>query len=124
MKTFKTPVPAVVAKTIDLRMATAAQEFTHSRNDASLHLGAAALSISQFDALPDSAYLRAAQLVQSPKHPNNLAPLPFSAPTLWRKVKDGSFPAPVKLSAGVTAWRLGAIRSWLAAKSEQGGAEE
>jgi prophage regulatory protein len=31
--------------------------------------------------------------------------LPFSSATLWRKVKAGTFPQPVKLSAGVTAWR-------------------
>ncbi len=42
-----------------------------------------------FDALPDSAWLRESQLVRSPKNPDSaIAPLPFSAPTLWRKVKD------------------------------------
>ena len=38
--------------------------------------------------------------------------IPFSAPTLWRRVKDGSFPAPVKLSPGCTAWRLRDILEW------------
>jgi len=43
---------------------------------------------SVFDQLPDSAYIRESQLVQSPKRPNSTAPLPFSAPTLWRMVKN------------------------------------
>lgn len=30
---------------------------------------------------------------------------PFSRAHLWAKVKAGAFPAPVKLSVGVTAWR-------------------
>jgi prophage regulatory protein len=39
--------------------------------------------------------------------------LPFSNATLWRKVASGEFPAPIKVSAGVTAWRVGSIREWL-----------
>ena len=69
---------------------------------------------SVFDALPDSAYIRESQLVQSPKRPNTPAPLPFSAPTLWRKVKAGTFPKPIKLSERVTAWNVGTVRAWLA----------
>ncbi len=72
---------------------------------------------SIFDALPDSAYIREAQLVQSPKRPDTPAPLPFSAPTLWRKVKAGTFPAPVKLSERVTAWNVGSVRAWLTAQA-------
>jgi predicted DNA-binding transcriptional regulator AlpA len=73
---------------------------------------------SIFDALPDSAFIRESQLVQSPKRPKNPAPLPFSAPTLWRKVKAGTFPRPVKLSERVTAWNVGSIRDWLNAQSK------
>lgn len=46
--------------------------------------------------------------------------IPFSAPTLWRRVKDGSFPAPVKLSPGVSAWRLRDIEAWQRARSLPG----
>lgn len=70
-----------------------------------------------FDTLPDSAYIRLASLVQHPKHPDNNAPLPFSMPTLWRKVKNGTFPKPCKLSAGITAWKVGEVRQWLAAQA-------
>lgn len=70
-------------------------------------------TIPSFDALPDSAFIREAQLVQSPKHPDRPAPLPFSAPTLWRKVKNSTFPKPVKLSGRVTAWRVADVRAWM-----------
>jgi len=73
--------------------------------------------ISVFDALPNSAYVRAAQLVQSPKRPDSTAPLPFSEPTLWRKVAAGTFPKPIKLSERVTAWNVGIIRAWMTAQA-------
>ena len=73
--------------------------------------------IPSFDALPDGAFIREAQLVQSPKHPDRPAPLPFSAPTLWRKVKAGTFVKPYKLSARVTAWKVGEVRAWMAAQA-------
>lgn len=60
-----------------------------------------------FDALPATGYVRQAQLIP--------APVPFSSATLWRKVAAGEFPAPVKLSARVTAWRVGEVRAWLEA---------
>ena len=72
---------------------------------------------SVFDHLPDSALVRESQLVQSPKRPHSTAPLPFSAATLWRKVRSDSFPKPVRLSQRVTAWRVGDVRSWLATQA-------
>jgi prophage regulatory protein len=72
---------------------------------------------SIFDALPDSAFIRESQLVQSPRRPETPAPLPFSAPTLWRKVKAGTFPKPIKLSERVTAWNVGIVRAWMAAQA-------
>lgn len=72
---------------------------------------------SVFDALPDSAFVRAAQLVQSPERPGVPALLPFSGPTLWRKVKAGTFPKPVKLSDRVTGFQVGAVRAWMAEKA-------
>ena len=38
--------------------------------------------------------------------------VPFSAPTLWRRVADGTFPAPLRLGPGVTAWRMSDIALW------------
>lgn len=61
--------------------------------------------------LPETGYIRQAQLVKI---------IPFSAATLWRKVKDGSFPSPVKLSSRVTAWRVEDIRAWMEARINAG----
>lgn len=40
--------------------------------------------------------------------------IPFSKSTLWRQVNAGSFPAPIHLSAGITAWRAEDVRRWIA----------
>jgi prophage regulatory protein len=77
-----------------------------------LHRGRKKLAVS-IELLPDTAFVRESQIVQNPKQPNAQAPLPFSSATLWRRVNDGSFPKPVKLSARVTAWRVGEIRKYL-----------
>ena len=58
--------------------------------------------------LPDTGFLRQRQV---------LAFVPISKSTLWRQVRARSFPSPVKLSAGVTAWRAEDVRRWIA---EQG----
>ena len=78
-----------------------------------IHYNTQGAAPSVFDALPDSAFIREAQLVQSPKRPDSPAPLPFSAPTLWRKVKAGTFPKPHRLSERVTAWKVGDVREWI-----------
>lgn len=78
-----------------------------------------AISHAIFDALSDSGYVRESQLVQDRKRKDAKAPLPFSAPTLWRKVKAGTFPRPLKLSKRVTAWRVGDVREWLAKRSAE-----
>ena len=39
--------------------------------------------------------------------------LPTSRSTLWRQVKAGIFPAPVKLSGGITAWRKSDLDNWV-----------
>ena len=74
----------------------------------------ATVAIPSFDELPDSALVRQSQLVRDPKHPTRPAPLPFSPATLWRKVRDQSFPAPVRLGAAITAWKVADVRKWMA----------
>lgn len=54
--------------------------------------------------MPAAGYVRQRELLHI---------LPFSPATLWRKVADHSFPAPVKLSERVTAWEVGAVRRWM-----------
>ena len=72
---------------------------------------AAAAHITPFDQLPGSALLREAQLV---KKPDNPAPVvPVSASTLWRWVRLGRFPAPLKIGPNISAWRVSDVRAWL-----------
>lgn len=86
---------------------------THSRSTCTPERSTKSFS-SSFDALPDSAWLRESQLVRSTKTSASIvAPLPFSAPTLWRMVKAGKFPKPTKLSTRVTAWQVGQVRAWM-----------
>src|SRR3979490_116655 len=51
-----------------------------------------------YGVLPVTGYTRQSQLIP--------AIFPFSPATLWRKVKAGSFPKPVKLGPRITAWRV------------------
>lgn len=60
----------------------------------------------EFHQLPDDALIRLCLLVA-------WGLIPFSTSTLWRKCRQGEFPPPVRVSAGVTAWRVGQIRIWL-----------
>lgn len=39
--------------------------------------------------------------------------VPFSPATLWRKVKDGTFVKPTKLSTRITAWNRTQVFEWL-----------
>lgn len=64
-----------------------------------------------FDDLPSTGYVRQSQLIP--------APVPFSSATLWRKVAAGKFPAPIKLSSRVTAWRVADVRAWLDAQAQE-----
>lgn len=64
-----------------------------------------AAAITDFDRLPDSAFVRL-PVVQ--------ALFSCSDETVRRRVKAGVLPAPVKLGARTTAWRVGDLRKTLA----------
>ena len=55
--------------------------------------------------LPQTGYIRAKQLLGSI--------LPIGRTTLWKMVKTGRFPAPVRLGPNTTAWRAEDVRDWL-----------
>jgi predicted DNA-binding transcriptional regulator AlpA len=62
--------------------------------------------LREFDDLPDSALIRL---------PILLCLLPWSRTTIWRRVKDGTLPAPLKMPGShCVAWRVGDIRRVLA----------
>lgn len=46
--------------------------------------------------------------------------VPFSATTLWRKIKAGEFPAPIKLGPSITAWRGQEIEEWVQSHNAKG----
>ena len=69
------------------------------------------------EVIPSTGYVRQSQLIRDPKRPDFVAPVPVSSATLWRWVKAGQFPAPHKLSEGVTAWKAEEVRAWLEASS-------
>lgn len=60
-----------------------------------------------------TAFLREKQLVGNARK-GILGMVPFSRATLWRKVKDGSFPRPTKLSERTTAWPTAEVLKWIA----------
>lgn len=43
--------------------------------------------------------------------------LPVSPATIWRWVRDGKFPAPFKLGAGVTCWYVVDVEKYIALRS-------
>jgi predicted DNA-binding transcriptional regulator AlpA len=45
--------------------------------------------------------------------------IPVSPATIWRKVKEGTFPEPIKLGERITAWRVEDIEAWLAARHKE-----
>lgn len=49
--------------------------------------------------------------------PTKAGILPVSPATIWRWVRDGKFPQPFKLSAGVTAWYVADVEQFIATSS-------
>lgn len=62
-----------------------------------------------FDSLPNSAYIRLPVLV---------ALYGISKGTIWKNVRAGKIPRPIKLSERCTAWNVGEIKADLAAKAK------
>lgn len=63
---------------------------------------------ANFAALPDDAHVRLPVICEL---------YAMSRASIWRKVKDGSLPAPKKFSVQVSAWRVGDIRADLARRA-------
>mgnify|MGYP003387649128 CR=1 FL=1 len=62
--------------------------------------------------LPETGYVRQSQLIPGI--------VPVSSATLWRMVKTGDFPEPIKLTKRCTAWKVEDIRAWMEAKNSKG----
>jgi prophage regulatory protein len=59
-------------------------------------------------------YVRLAQLVPDL--------IPVSRTTIWRWVRANKFPAPIKLTRGVTVWLWAEVNAWLSERTSSGGA--
>lgn len=62
-------------------------------------------SLAHFDFLPESAHVRLPVVAAL----HGVGPA-----TVWRWVKSGRLPAPVKLGPNTTAWRVGELRRVMA----------
>ena len=47
--------------------------------------------------------------------------IPMSKATIWRKLKDGTFPKPIKLGDRITAWRMEDVQAWLDCRHAEAG---
>lgn len=64
--------------------------------------------LANFDDMPDSAYVRL---------PVILGLYSLSRASVYRGIKNSTFPKPVKLSEKCVAWNVGTVRADLAAKA-------
>lgn len=72
--------------------------------------------------LPATGFLRLAQIVGNPKATPPIPPIfPISKSGLWAKVKNGTFPKPVKLGPRTTAWKVEDIRALIENIGTEGG---
>lgn len=66
---------------------------------------------------PDTGFLRLSQIIGDPRaEPPVPALIPVSKSTWTRGVKDGRFPAAVKLGPRASAWRVEDIRALIAGR--------
>lgn len=71
---------------------------------------------ARFQDLPDEALIRLRLMLHV---------VPYSASTLWRRCRSNEFPRPIKVSPGITAWKVGDVRAHLeslSSKPTKGGA--
>ena len=79
--------------------------------------------LSFFETLPNSALIREKLIIGAVHKSHEEMPVetprivPVSRSTWRRMVKTGQAPAPIKLHTGITAWRVGDLRTWLASRS-------
>lgn len=71
------------------------------------------MSLHLTQSLDQAVFLREKQLIGNPRR-GIPGILPISHATLWRKVNNGTFPRPVKLSQRTTAWPAAEVRRWIA----------
>jgi predicted DNA-binding transcriptional regulator AlpA len=91
----------IAARTIENHLGRIYVALMHLKEHRDMSINRAPLG-----SLPATGYVRQSQLIP--------AIFPFSSATLWRKVKAGTFPKPVKLGPRITAWRVEDIHAFIA----------
>lgn len=66
--------------------------------------------IQKLENLPNEGLLRISQVLKF---------VPVSRACWWKKVKEGIFPKPIKLSERVTVWRVSDIRTLIEKEAQQ-----
>jgi hypothetical protein len=62
--------------------------------------------------LPETGFLRLPQIIGDPKAEPPIPPIfPVSRSSWWQGVREGRYPAPVKLGPRTTAWPVESIRA-------------
>jgi prophage regulatory protein len=78
------------------------------------------MQIFNIHTLFETGFLRQTQILGNPRR-GVPGLIPVSATTWWAWVREGKAPPPVKLSSGVTAWRVEDIRAFITALTTQAG---
>ena len=72
------------------------------------------------DGLPKTGFVRIWQITGNPKaDPPIPALIPVGNSTIYRMVREGRFPKPVKLAKMTTAWKVEEVREWLAQQGQR-----
>ena len=72
------------------------------------------------DKLSDTRLLRLRQIIGDRNtSPPIKALIPVSRSTWWQGVKDGRFPAPIKVGIRITVWRESDIFRWISAAGDK-----
>lgn len=73
----------------------------------------------QIEKLPETGFLRLPQIIGNKKQ--GIPPIiPIGRSTWWHGVKTGRFPKPIKISAGITVWRVEDIRKLIESDGNDG----
>lgn len=73
------------------------------------------LTLPNYRQIPETGFLRLSQIVGDPKaNTPVLALIPIGKSTFLKRVKDGAFPAPVRLGKRTVAWCVEDIKSLIA----------
>jgi prophage regulatory protein len=63
------------------------------------------------------------RIFQIASKPGRQGVLPVSRTTIWRWVRENKFPQPIRLSSGISVWRLDDIYRWIDQRAQPNGSQ-